>query len=141
MRAGSRLAAAALGLLQATTAGCAAVQTPTPALAAGPQRPPQNQCEAVRDVDFRALERAQRPRPEAQTITGPDMLEVVRIPDWAARRPPPDAPVVIRARMPPGGGYNSDHRSVVALTLAPSSVNRGPRHAARPLAHQSRDAR
>lgn len=111
MRAVSRMGALALGLLQAAAAGGAGAQTPTGAAPA--QRPPQNQCEAVRDVDFRTLERE---RARAVAANGPqtsDMLDVVSIPEWAARRPPADAPVVIRARMPPGGGYSSDHRSVV----------------------------
>ncbi|CAN7395982.1 hypothetical protein [Brevundimonas sp. LjRoot202] len=111
MRAGSRMAALALGLLQAATAGGAAAQTP-----AGParaERPPQAQCEAVRDIDFEAMARERARLPVATGRPVVDMLDVVRIPDWAARRPPADAPVVIRARMPPGGGYGSDHRSVV----------------------------
>ena len=103
------MAALALGLLQAATAGGAAAQTP----AAAAQRPPQNQCEAVRDVDFRTLERERARLPVAVGAPVEDMLDVARIPDWAARRPPADAPVVIRARMPPGGGHGSDHRSVV----------------------------
>lgn len=111
MRMGTRAAALTLGLLQAATAGGAGAQTP--AAGAQPQRPPQAQCEAVRDVDFRALERERARLPVATGASVEDMLDVVSIPDWAARRPPEDAPVVIRARMPPGGGYSSDHRSVV----------------------------
>lgn len=110
MRTGTRIAALALGLMQAATAGGAGAQA---SAAAGPQRPPQAQCEAVRDVDFRALERERARLPVATGAPVEDMLDVVRIPDWAARRPPEDAPLVIRARMPPGGGYSSDHRSVV----------------------------
>jgi hypothetical protein len=102
--------ALALGLLQAATAGGAEAQVPAGAPAA---RPPQAQCAAVRDVDFRALERERARLPVATSAPVEDMLDVVRIPDWAARRPPEDASVVIRARMPPGGGYSSDHRSVV----------------------------
>ena len=129
MRTGARWAAAALGVLQA---GCAGAQTPAPAAATAAQRPPQNQCEAVRDVDFRALERERARLPVATGAPVVDMLDVVRIPDWAERRPPADAPVVIRARMPPGGGYASDHRSVVWREADGSwwfwrhSVNEGP---------------
>jgi hypothetical protein len=130
MRTGSKVAALALGLLQAATAGGAGAQTP-----AGPvraERPPQNQCEAVRDVDFRALERERARLPVATGAPVMDMLDVVRVPDWAARRPSADAPVVVRARMPPGGGYSSDHRSVVWREADGSwwfwrhSVNDGP---------------
>lgn len=110
MRTQTRMAALALGLVQAATAGPVGAQTPAGTQA---QRPPQAQCEAVRDIDFRALERERARLPVATGRPVEDMLEVVRIPDWAARRPPEDAPVVIRARMPPGGGYSSDHRSVV----------------------------
>lgn len=111
MRTGSRMAALALGLLQAATAGGAGAQT-----AAGTeraQRPPQAQCEAVRDIDFEALESEERRLPVAVGRPVIDLLEGARIPDWAARRPPPDAPLVIRTRMPPGGGHSSEHRSVV----------------------------
>ncbi|HWQ87524.1 hypothetical protein, partial [Brevundimonas sp.] len=118
----------ALGLLQAATAGGAGAQTPAAAAA----RPPQAQCAAVRDVDFRTLAREQARAMAASPPRTSDMLDVVRIPDWAARRPPEDAPVVIRARMPPGGGYSSDHRSVVWREADGSwwfwrhSVNEGP---------------
>ncbi|MDI1327354.1 MAG: hypothetical protein PSV23_11210 [Brevundimonas sp.] len=130
MRTGRRAAVLALGLLQATT-GCAA-GTPVPPAAAAAGRPAQAECAAVRDVDFRALERERARLPVA--IGGPvvDMLDVVRIPDWAARRPPEDAAVVIRARMPPGGGHSSDHRSVVWREADGTwwfwrhSVNEGP---------------
>lgn len=111
MRTGTRMTALALGLIQAAAAGGAGAQTP--AAGASPQRPPQAQCEAVRDIDFRALERERARLPVATGAPVVDMLDVVRIPDWAARRPPEDASVVIRARMPPGGGHSSDHRSVV----------------------------
>ena len=109
MKTGTRIAALTLGLLQAATAGGAGAQT----LVATSQRPPQAQCAAVRDIDFRALEREEARLPVATGRPVIDMLEEVRIPDWAARRPPEDVSVVIRARMPPGGGYSSDHRSVV----------------------------
>lgn len=117
----ARLAGAVLGLVQAGVAGAAGAQVPSPA----PRRPPQAQCEAVRDVDLRAMARtAARERREterhhaeiglpAPEVLAARMLEPVRIADWAARRPPADAPVVIRARMPAGGGYSSDHRAVV----------------------------
>ena len=110
MRTGMRAVALALGLLQATTASGAGAQTPA---GAAPQRPPQAQCAAVRDVDFRTLERERTRAVASNASAVSDMLDVVRIPDWAARRPPEDASVVIRARMPAGGGYSSDHRSVV----------------------------
>jgi hypothetical protein len=130
MRTGTRIAALALGLMQAATAGGAGAQTP----AAGTQAPrlPQAACAAVRDIDFRALERERSRLPVATGAPVEDLLDVVRIPDWAARRPPEDAPVVIRARMPPGGGYSSDHRSVVWREADGSwwfwrhSVNEGP---------------
>jgi hypothetical protein len=130
MRMGTRTAALMLGLLQAATAGCATAQVP--AAGAAPERPPQARCAAVRDVDFRALERERARLPVATGTPVVDMLDVVRIPDWAARRPPEDAPVVIRARMPPGGGYSSDHRSVVWREADGTwwfwrhSVNEGP---------------
>ena len=118
----------ALGLLQAT-AGCA-TSAQAPAVADG--RPPQAECAAVRDVDFRTLEREQARAAAASPPQTGDMLDVVLIPDWAARRPPADASVVIRARMPPGGGHRSDHRSVVWREADGSwwfwrhSVNEGP---------------
>jgi hypothetical protein len=130
MRRARVAAAMGLGLLQAASAGGAGAQVPT----AGVQtaRPPQAQCAAVRDVDFRMLERERARLPVATSAPVEDMLDVVRIPDWAARRPPEDASVVIRARMPPGGGYSSDHRSVVWREADGSwwfwrhSVNEGP---------------
>lgn len=123
-------AALALGLLQAATAGVAGAQTP--AAAATAARPPQAQCAAVRDVDFRTLAREQARAVAANPPRTSDMLDVVRIPDRAARRPPEDAPVVIRARMPPGGGHGSEHRAVVWREADGSwwfwrhSVNEGP---------------
>ncbi|KQY87216.1 MULTISPECIES: hypothetical protein [unclassified Brevundimonas] len=126
----TRTAALALALLQGAAAGRAGAQAPTPE--AQSQRPPQAQCEAVRDVDFRTLERERARLPTAAGSPVADMLDVVRIPAWAARRPPEDASVVIRARMPPGGGYSSDHRSVVWREADGSwwfwrhSVNEGP---------------
>lgn len=105
-----RAAALALGLVQAA-AGCATGAQVPAAVADG--RPAQAECAAVRDVDFRALERERARAAAASPARTGDLLDVVRVPDWAARRPPEDASVVIRARMPPGGGYSSDHRSVV----------------------------
>lgn len=128
MRTGMRATALALGLLQATTGSAMAMQAP--AVADG--RPAQAQCAAVRDVDFRALARERARAVAASAPQTGDMLDVVRVPDWAARRPPADAPVVIRARMPPGGGHSSDHRSVVWREADGSwwfwrhSVNDGP---------------
>lgn len=129
MRRTRTAAALALGLLQAATAGGAGAQTAAPAPA---PRPPQADCAAVRDVDFRTLERERARAVAANPPPTSDMLDVVRIPDWAARRPPEDASVVIRARMPPGGGYSSDHRAVVwreadgAWWFWRHSVNEGP---------------
>lgn len=132
MRTGTRIAALALGLMQAAMASGAGAQAPAAAAAAAPQRPPQAQCAAVRDVDFRALERERARQPVANMTALYEMLNMVRIPDWAARRPPEDASVVIRARIPPGGGYSSDHRSVVWREADGTwwfwrhSVNEGP---------------
>lgn len=141
MKAAKIAAAAALALMQAGVAGSAGAQTPPPPMT---ERPPQNQCQAVADVDLRAMaRRAEHDRAEADRLAAeqgrptPDqsaigMLEPVRIADWAARKPPADAVVVIRARMPPGGGYPSDHRAVVWREADGSwwfwrhSVNEGP---------------
>lgn len=89
--------------------------------------PSQAQCPAVRDIDLTALRRQQererrdlerrRARgegaPPAVEMIARDAVGLIRIADWAARRPPAEAPVVIRARLPPGGGHATDHRSVV----------------------------
>jgi hypothetical protein len=96
-------------------AGCASVEAPILTAAdewAMAQRPSQAQCAAVRDIDLRALARRQAEGTPALAQAG-QALEVVAIPDWAERRPPEDASVVIRARMPPGGGHGTDHRAVV----------------------------
>ncbi len=78
-------------------------------------RPPQDQCPAVRDVDLRALQRRSAPRaqPSPTPAASRDELAVVRIPAWSEHRPSPTASVVIRARLPSGGGHLSDHRAVV----------------------------
>jgi hypothetical protein len=132
------MAAAVLGLVQAGVAGAAGAQVPSPA----PQRPPQAQCAAVRDIDLRALERERRRAmtPDAAAAATASLtqgLDVVRLPDWwTGRRPPADAPVVIRARMEAGGGYSSDHRAVLwreadgGWWFWRHSVNEGPPAAA-----------
>lgn len=88
-------------------------------------RPPQAECPAVRDIDLRALARqrerdlATEARRAAQDgLPSPDviargMIDAVRVADWASRRPLHDAAVVIRTRMPGGGGHATDHRTVV----------------------------
>jgi hypothetical protein len=135
----------ALGLSLAITdfsaAGIASAQA-VPTLT--PPRPPQGECQAVRDVDLRALQReaalARREMAARNAEAGlpdPDarfdaMMAPVQISTWAERRPSEDASVVIRARMPPGGGYSSDHRAVVWREADGSwwfwrhSINNGP---------------
>lgn len=114
-------------LIQALTVGAALAQAcpvaVPPPLPQAITRPPQAQCAAVRDVDLRALEREAadaRREAERQGGQGPGqaaridaMLEPVVVSSWAGRRPPADAPVIIRARLAPGGGHSSDHRAVV----------------------------
>lgn len=116
-----RIAVALLALWQAGQAGMAQAQTP----GATQARPPQDQCPAVADIDLRAMARtAARERREAEQrlaaqgrpsldAIAAGMLGPVRVADWAENRPPADAPVVIRARMPAGGGYSTDHRAMV----------------------------
>ncbi|RYE70379.1 MAG: hypothetical protein EOP17_00950 [Rhizobiaceae bacterium] len=117
-----RALALGLGVTELIAPGAASAQTPS---ASPGLRPPQSQCSAVRDVDLNALQRevaqaralsvarnadAGLPHPDA---TFDAMFAPVQIPAWAERRPSEDAPVIIRARMPPGGGHGSDHRAVV----------------------------
>lgn len=117
-----RALALSVAITELCAAGIASAQV-APTLT--PPRPPQSECAAVRDVDLRALQReaalarrglaarnaeAGLPDPDA---TFDAMAAPVQISTWAERRPPDDASVVIRARMPPGGGYGSDHRAVV----------------------------
>lgn len=138
-----RLTGLLFGIIQAGAAQAATAQV-APAPAPVDQRPPQAQCQAVADIDLRAMaRRAERDRSEAarrHAEGGPpppdqialSMMEPIKVSDWASRRPPADAPVVIRARMPAGGGHASDHRAVVWREADGSwwfwrhSVNDGP---------------
>lgn len=92
-----------------------------------PDRPAQSECAAVRDVDLprlrRQLDRDQRAHERQSDPASPlsyspvriarGAVDAVRIADWATHRPSPEATVVIRARMEPGGGHATDHRAVV----------------------------
>ncbi|MDQ8027686.1 MAG: hypothetical protein REJ23_03095 [Brevundimonas sp.] len=113
-----------------TMAGLALAQ-PAPVFAkpiqAAQDRPAQADCAAVRDVDLsrlqRQMDRERRTRERQGDEVGPlslapediarGMVDVVQIADWASRRPSAEASVVIRARMGPGGGHATDHKSVV----------------------------
>ncbi|MBX7249440.1 MAG: hypothetical protein K1X35_10410 [Caulobacteraceae bacterium] len=89
-----------------------------PLTAAASSNPPrQADCPVVANIDFNWMraERARQARTAPPVPTGPsfDMLDEVVVPADAARRPPPDATFVIRVRVPPGGGYAQDEKSVV----------------------------
>lgn len=97
----------------------AAPAEPLPQLAAwaaagGAKPPPQGKCPAVANVDLAAIARGDR-KAAASGPAAPreDMLAPAVVPASASRRPGPGATVIIRTRLPPGGLYNSDLRSVV----------------------------
>ena len=113
MRKARTAAAVALGLIQAATAGAAGAQVSAAPGAQVRERPPQAQCAAVRDVDFERLAQEEARLPVAVGRPVVDYLEEVRIPDWAGRRPSPDAPVVVRARVMPNASDGADHSAVV----------------------------
>jgi hypothetical protein len=87
----------------------AALQLSPPGSASG--LPPQSACPVVANVDLRRIARRATPAP-VPYVPSPDVAEVV-LPAWASRRPPPDASIVIRVRLPAGGGYARDERAVV----------------------------
>lgn len=116
------LTAAAIGLGPVAAQAEALPQIVAWTAAGGARPPPQSQCPAVANVDLAAIAREDRkaaaqaakaaaPSDLAAAGAGPAPLVVV--PDSARRRPGPDATVIIRTHLPPGGLYNSDLRSVV----------------------------
>ncbi|MEA3044057.1 MAG: hypothetical protein QOH47_1895 [Sphingomonadales bacterium] len=78
-------------------------------------RPPQSACPAVANLDLAALARqaAADPRAAATRAWIAGQLAPVVVPETAERRPPADAPFVIRVRVPSGGFWSADDRSVV----------------------------
>ena len=114
---GGRLASvmiggAALGL--AACAGGAGVR-PAASGAVGAGRPPQRACPAVANLDLAAIARqaAADPRAAARRAWIAEQLAPAVVPETAERRPPADAPFVIRVRVPSGGFWSADDRSVV----------------------------
>lgn len=104
-------------------AACATRAEPLPQIeswleAGGAPPPAQRMCPYVADVNLRALVRqqadpvqiAQRAQwqPLIQT-----MLDEITIPASSPHRPAPDAPIVLRAVSPPGGGHSNTLWSVV----------------------------
>lgn len=84
-----------------------------PPAAASANLPTQSSCPAVANYDLRKIARSTAAAgPRVPYTPVPDLAEVV-LPEWAARRPPPDATFVIRVRLPPGGGYAADERAIV----------------------------
>ena len=101
------LAVPAVIALSASTAGLAMAVTVTP-VANGVR---QDQCPAVRNYDLAKIARAARREASAyHPLAG---LEEVRVPSWATRRPPADASIVIRVRLPGGGLYAQDEKAVI----------------------------
>jgi hypothetical protein len=82
---------------------------------ADPGRPPQRACPAVANLDLAAIARqtAADPTAEARRAWIAEQLAPVVIPEGSARRPPADAPFVIRVRVPAGGFWSADDRSMV----------------------------
>ena len=113
-----RVVAAAVGMALGLAPG-AALAEPLPQVAAWiasgrPAPPPQGKCPAVANIDLAALAREEK-RSIKATPSQPaqDILAKAQVPAGAARRPGPDATVVLRELLPPGGLYNSELRSVV----------------------------
>jgi hypothetical protein len=103
--AGHSLSIALFGVLALGTALSGAVGARP---ADGPPDP--KACPTVENVDLKRIARAQR-TPSAPDPN--DRLRVVQVPASASRRPPADAPFIVRVRLPPGGGYARDERAVV----------------------------
>lgn len=103
------------GKLAVVMIGGAALGLAACAGRAGPARPPQRTCPAVADLDLDALARRAARDPRAAPIRAwiAGQLAAVVIPEGAERRPPADAPFVIRVRVPSGGFWSADDRSVV----------------------------
>lgn len=110
---------AAAACIAATAAGCAATPPLSQVdawLASGrPVPPPQDTCSAVAAIDLAAIEKERRAwlaaHPEPAVPEAP--IFRTTLPEAVEAMIPADAPVVIRALLPPGGLYNSEIRSAV----------------------------
>jgi len=103
----------AVGLLTAALVqGCAPMGGSAPYLAlSDAPRPKQADCPGVAHVDLAAVARDGITPERLARIN--DRLSTAIVPDTATRRPPPDAPFVIRVREPSGGMSGWDGSSVV----------------------------
>jgi hypothetical protein len=112
-RAGIAMLVAALAAVPPSQASAAPAASEAAPLAAS-QPPSQADCPAVANVDLRWLRREldRLARRDGAAASSTRLGDVV-VPADAARRPPADAAFVIRVRVPPGGLYPQDERSVV----------------------------
>lgn len=82
-----------------------------PAAAARPADRPAATCPAIADLDLAAI--ARQPGSEERLARIRTLLASAAIPEGAPLHPSPDAAIVVRVRVPPGGLYPADDSAVV----------------------------
>lgn len=87
-----------------------------PASARTPREAPRvkaSRCEALREFDLKRLRKEDAKAAPKRDAAFDRLLGDVTVPAAAVRRPPADPRVLIRVKLPPGGGYSNSIKSVV----------------------------
>lgn len=109
---------ALLGAFCLALSACATAREPLPQIAAwtaagGAAPPRQSECPYVAEIDLRRIEREARAEPENYRAFIQAALDEITIPESSPYRPGPDADVVLRSVLPPGGLYPNTVWSLV----------------------------